>query len=152
MSDDRVHSDSSSTYSTEISSSYMTDTPAYEFYGFVVYLLSTITFAAYIGWAYLPEDILHSLGVTYYFDKYWAVAMPAYMLVTAVFFYFGSNTFDILMAPELESASTMTDEFTIMLKPKLSDMNADDEEGLIPEISDIPLSLVNQCVYGEISE
>ncbi|KAI8890759.1 PIG-P-domain-containing protein, partial [Backusella circina FSU 941] len=41
-------------------------TPSYEYYGFVMYLISFVAFGIYLIWAYVPDEILHSLGITYY--------------------------------------------------------------------------------------
>ena len=61
-------------------------TPIYEYYGFVMYLVSFVGLGIYQGnmirhyalsyivmypgiyliWAYVPDEILHSLGITYY--------------------------------------------------------------------------------------
>ncbi|TGJ86379.1 hypothetical protein E0Z10_g2340 [Xylaria hypoxylon] len=40
--------------------------PTYEYYGFVVYLFSSLTFLIYLLWAYLPSPLLHALGIYYY--------------------------------------------------------------------------------------
>ena len=34
-----------------------------------------LCYAVFLLWAYLPEHVLHDLGVTYYPSKYWAVAV-----------------------------------------------------------------------------
>lgn len=41
-------------------------TPIYEYYGFVMYLASFVAFGIYLIWAYVPDEILHNLGITYY--------------------------------------------------------------------------------------
>jgi hypothetical protein len=46
------------------------ETGSGEFYGFVLYLLSTLAFVGYLVWAYLPETILHQIGITYYCSRY----------------------------------------------------------------------------------
>jgi len=33
-----------------------------EIYGFVFYVLSILAFAIYLGWAFLPDSLLRSLG------------------------------------------------------------------------------------------
>lgn len=67
-----------------------TKVPTYEYYGFVMYLVSFVVLGAYLSsgknllsttiptnteylftgiyliWAYVPDEILHSLGITYY--------------------------------------------------------------------------------------
>ncbi|KAI7888744.1 uncharacterized protein EV154DRAFT_425183 [Mucor mucedo] len=41
-------------------------TPAYEYYGFVMYLASFVILGIYLIWAFVPDEILHRLGITYY--------------------------------------------------------------------------------------
>ncbi|KAI9362766.1 hypothetical protein BD770DRAFT_309423, partial [Pilaira anomala] len=41
-------------------------TPSYEYYGFVMYLASFVILGIYMIWAYVPDEILHRLGITYY--------------------------------------------------------------------------------------
>lgn len=41
-----------------------------EVYGFVGWVTSFFAFGLYLMWAYLPDHILHELGVSYYPDKY----------------------------------------------------------------------------------
>ncbi|KAI9491712.1 hypothetical protein BDB00DRAFT_478101 [Zychaea mexicana] len=47
-----------------------TKTPIYEYYGFVMYLASFVALGIYLIWAYVPDEILHSLGITYYPKRY----------------------------------------------------------------------------------
>ncbi|CAG8795459.1 31460_t:CDS:2, partial [Gigaspora margarita] len=54
---------------TDESPTTLSKTPTYEYYGFVLYLLSFIAFAIYLLWAYLPKEVLESLGITYYPDR-----------------------------------------------------------------------------------
>nr|DAD48617.1 TPA_asm: hypothetical protein HUJ06_018554 [Nelumbo nucifera] len=65
-----------------------------EVYGFVVSISTVIITVIFFIWAYLPEPWLHYVGITYYPSRYWALAVPAYALVTvllAMAFYFGLN-------------------------------------------------------------
>ena len=43
--------------------------PTYEYYGFVLYLTSTVAFLVYILWAYLPAPVLHYVGIHYYYIR-----------------------------------------------------------------------------------
>ncbi|KAI9653878.1 MAG: hypothetical protein M1821_006909 [Bathelium mastoideum] len=55
--------------------------PTYEYYGFVLYLCSSAAFLGYLLWAYLPSPLLHALGIRYYPNRWWAVAVPAWLVV-----------------------------------------------------------------------
>ncbi|KHJ40836.1 UTP--glucose-1-phosphate uridylyltransferase [Trichuris suis] len=55
-------------------------------YGFVLLLGSTACMVIYLLWAFVPEQWLHGIGLTYWPDKYWALAIPSYA-ITSFFLY-----------------------------------------------------------------
>ena len=61
--------------------------PTYEYYGFVLYLCSSAAFIVYILWAYLPSPFLHQLGIYYYPNRWWALAIPAWLVMALGFVY-----------------------------------------------------------------
>lgn len=69
-----------------------------EVYGFVGWVSFSVAYGAcaespngnreltappvlFLAWAYSPPQLLHSLGVTYYPSKWWALALPAWCCV-----------------------------------------------------------------------
>ena len=80
--------------------------PTYEYYGFVLYLASTLTFLFYILWSYLPSRFLHALGITYYPDRWWSLAMPAWIVMLLIFIYIALLSYNVehltLPLPSLE--------------------------------------------------
>ncbi|KAI9884684.1 MAG: hypothetical protein M1823_003534 [Watsoniomyces obsoletus] len=61
--------------------------PTYEYYGFVLYLVSSLAFLIYLLWSYLPSPFLHQLGIYYYPDRWWSLALPAYLVMLVVYIY-----------------------------------------------------------------
>ncbi|MCJ1307143.1 hypothetical protein MMC25_000789 [Agyrium rufum] len=61
--------------------------PTYEYYGFVLYLTSSLSFLMYLLWSYLPSPFLHQLGINYYPNRWWSLAIPAYLVMTLVYIY-----------------------------------------------------------------
>eukprot|EP00434_Breviolum_minutum_P021721 symbB.v1.2.019173.t2/scaffold1559.1/size111769/6 len=54
-----------------------------EVYSFASYLASHLAFLVWLIWVFLPDEVLHSWGITYYPDKWWAVAVPVYLIPLA---------------------------------------------------------------------
>ncbi|KAL2622426.1 hypothetical protein R1flu_002631 [Riccia fluitans] len=54
----------------------------FEVYGFAGSIGSIVAYVVYIIWAYTPESWLHAVGITYYPSRYWAVAIPTYVIIS----------------------------------------------------------------------
>jgi phosphatidylinositol glycan class P protein len=61
--------------------------PTYEYYGFAVYLGSSAALLLYIVWAYVPSPVLHQMGIHYYPNRWWALAVPCWLMVLVVYTY-----------------------------------------------------------------
>ncbi|KAI9669229.1 MAG: hypothetical protein M1817_004724 [Caeruleum heppii] len=80
--------------------------PTYEYYGFVLYLGSSLVFrehvpvpdrpdhilmtpvtVMYLLWSYLPSPFLHQLGINYYPDRWWSLAIPAFLVMLVLYIY-----------------------------------------------------------------
>ncbi|GIX71600.1 phosphatidylinositol N-acetylglucosaminyltransferase subunit P [Caerostris extrusa] len=109
-------------------------------YGFVLYIGSYTLLLIYLIWAYTPTSWLHSLGLTYWPQKYWAIAIPVFvcccLVIFALLIYPGIS---LMMTPDLSSLQTIHDEHTSQPKPAL--------KGSIPPIYDIPISNVCHKLY-----
>ncbi|KOS19593.1 Meiotically up-regulated protein [Escovopsis weberi] len=84
--------------------------PTYEYYGFVLYLFSSLTFLMYLLWAYLPSPFLHALGIYYYPNRWWALAIPAFLVMTVGYIYvaLAAYNLEILTVP-MSSVETIVD-------------------------------------------
>jgi phosphatidylinositol N-acetylglucosaminyltransferase subunit P len=85
--------------------------PTYESYGFAVYLFSSLAFLVYVLWAYVPSPILHSLGITYYPNRWWALAVPAWLVLGIVYIYFALASYNTgYLTLKLDSLEVLVDE------------------------------------------
>lgn len=61
--------------------------PTYEYYGFTLYLTSSLAFIVYLLWSYLPSPFLHQLGIYYYPNRWWSLAIPAWLVMCVLYIY-----------------------------------------------------------------
>ena len=123
-----------------------------EFYGYSLYLMSIFAFLLYLAWAYVPNAYLDAMGWTYYPDKKWAVAIPAFLFLL-LFFALGYHASYILYhTPSLDSFNIITDECVSVLDPdslnisydKIDDLQVQFEPySVIPSFEDVPLPYVS---------
>ena len=85
--------------------------PTYEYYGFVLYLFSSLSFLIYLLWSYLPSPFLHALGIYYYPNRWWSLAIPSFLVMTYVYIYVALAAYntEILTLP-LSSIETIVDD------------------------------------------
>lgn len=85
--------------------------PTYEYYGFVLYLASSLAFLIYILWSYLPSPFLHALGITYYPNRWWSLAIPAWIVMMLVYIYVALACYNTEhLTLRLDHIETMVDE------------------------------------------
>ncbi|EPZ36247.1 PIG-P-domain-containing protein, partial [Rozella allomycis CSF55] len=119
----------------------MKDSTLFEFYGFMIYLVSYVAFFIYLAWAILPESVLHSMGITYYPDKYWAIALPVFFISLIPFIYLMLFSWNLMNTPPLNSENVLTDEYAYLADHIVTDFR--DEN--IPELMDLPVNLINHA-------
>lgn len=117
-------------------------TPSRAVYGFVLYLGCYSAFALCLVWAVIPDSFLHSLGLTYLPQKYWAVAIPIHVgLAVALFAAIIYPAINLNMTPPFDDPRTVTDPHALRLQDEMV------SEGGIPPVSDIPISQVCRHLY-----
>ncbi|CAO3583126.1 unnamed protein product [Absidia cylindrospora] len=123
-------------------------TPIYEYYGFVMYLASYVVFGLYAIWAYVPDHILHGMGITYYPNRYWALAIPVWVMTLVWFTFIYYMTINLKNTPPFDSYDCITDEHANMME--LETMSFEDRPAdWMPELHDIPIGVVNAYLYQD---
>lgn len=87
-----------------------------EVYGFCLYVCTFALAALYLCWALLPDDLLRAWGISYYPDKWWALALPAWscsLLAAVPLLYLCANMHFTL---PLEHPNLMHDAWTTQQK------------------------------------
>ncbi|KAH7321240.1 PIG-P-like protein [Stachybotrys elegans] len=84
--------------------------PTYEYYGFVLYLFSSLTFLIYLLWSYLPSPFLHALGIYYYPNRWWALAIPSFIVMLLCYIYVALAAYNTeMLTLPLDSVETIVD-------------------------------------------
>ncbi|EGC28570.1 hypothetical protein DICPUDRAFT_12291, partial [Dictyostelium purpureum] len=111
-------------------------------YGFVYWIATFLGYILYLLWAFIPESVLSNLGVHYYPSKYWAVAIPVYLIVCIMFGLVVYFCINLIITEPLESFNTFKDQYS---------QEADHSFGYLPEsippLEDIPIGVVNEILY-----
>lgn len=87
-------------------------------YAFVGWISTVFAYVAFLMWAFIPESYLNGLGITYYPSKYYAIALPAYTLVSYMFIqvvYIGIN---MINTYDPSDVRTVRDSHTRHCDPK----------------------------------
>lgn len=121
--------------------------PPSEYFGVAFYVGATILTLVYVLWAFTPAAWLHYLNIYYYPSRWWAVAVPAYVLVCIIYTYLaivGYNT-EVLEYPP-DRLETLTDTFAKVTQRK--------EFYFQPSDAVYDLSLAGACevLYGRDSD
>eukprot|EP01127_Copromyxa_protea_P007783 TRINITY_DN1771_c0_g1_i2.p1 TRINITY_DN1771_c0_g1~~TRINITY_DN1771_c0_g1_i2.p1 ORF type:complete len:149 (-),score=27.44 TRINITY_DN1771_c0_g1_i2:40-486(-) len=115
-----------------------------EVYGFVGWMATWVILFAYLIWTFLPDSVLHPLGITYYPDRYWAILGPQYLLVTFIFSIICYGALNLMDTAPLDSYNLLTDKDA--REVGIQDLLK--EEGDVPPIADVPITVVNEILYN----
>ncbi|GFO30651.1 phosphatidylinositol n-acetylglucosaminyltransferase subunit p [Plakobranchus ocellatus] len=118
-------------------------TPQRAIYGFALYIASSGLFGLFVVWAYIPDSWLHWMGLTYWPQKYWAVALPTYFCVVILLSYVAYMGLIFLQTSPLCDMSTITDSQAIYADD--SPLHPD----AIPPLRDLHISDVNKKLYDK---
>lgn len=85
--------------------------PTYEYYGFALYVGSWVGFLLYLVWSYTPSPILHQMGLRYYPNRWWSLAIPSMLVMTTVYIYVALLSYNVeYLTLPMQSVECMVDE------------------------------------------
>ncbi|KAL1608427.1 hypothetical protein SLS60_003369 [Paraconiothyrium brasiliense] len=85
--------------------------PTYEYYGFALYLASSAAFLLYIVWAYVPSPLLHQMGIHYYPNRWWALAVPCWLVALVMYIYVALASYNTgYLTLPMSSCENLVDE------------------------------------------
>ncbi|RKF60111.1 Meiotically up-regulated gene 84 protein [Erysiphe neolycopersici] len=135
--------------------------PTYEYYGFVLYLFSSFTFLIYLLWSYLPSPFLHALGIYYYPNRWWSLALPSFLVMFLLYIYVALATYNTsYLTLPLQSIETIVDEAskvaTLDHASRRKERSLQDWREVWDYASDavldVPLGGVCEILYGNLKE
>ena len=126
-------------------------------YSFVGLISTIVAYIIFLTWSFAPESLLHTYGITYYPSRYYAIALPAYIIVITILigmFYMGINMFYTFDPSDKRNAmDNSTIEFPVHASRTANINNNSKNNGgsskrnaalqPVPEIGDMDLSIVS---------
>ncbi|ODQ81281.1 hypothetical protein BABINDRAFT_160650 [Babjeviella inositovora NRRL Y-12698] len=140
-------------------------TPHFEYKGFATFTIATIFFAVWLAWTFVPEAAFHRVGIYYYPSRWWALTIPAYLLMAMLYTYIALALYNIEVATvPLNDLRNIVDESGIMANAGETE-STETFEGYgyndvgvaaadpfvrvsTSGVRDLPISTVNQILYG----
>lgn len=130
-------------------------TPQAEYKGFASYVISCIFLFAWMCWSILPDRILNKLGIYYYPSRWWALAIPSYILVSMTYGYIALACYNIeyLTLPVNDVRNYVDDSGVIVTE--LDQFKREDMDTYLYSgtsgIWDLPTSVVHEVLYANLN-
>lgn len=96
--------------------------PARGIYGFALYLSAVFGLAVYFIWAFVPDSLLNAIGLTYWPQKYWTIALPSFFCVSLVLFEIFICGYNLFNSDAFDSIEIVENDFGLA-NPNLSKTN-----------------------------
>ncbi|KAJ1404617.1 PIG-P [Ochromonadaceae sp. CCMP2298] len=81
-------------------------------YSFVGWISTIFMYLVFLVWALVPKKMLYYIGVTYYPSRYYAVALPAFVIVTCILSGVSYIAYNLLGTLDPEDRRTFKDSPT----------------------------------------
>jgi phosphatidylinositol glycan class P protein len=118
--------------------------------GFVAWVLTFGGIVMYFVWSSLTEDALHAVGLTYYPNRYWAVALPAFAIATALYYTATYWLLYVRNTKALPDLYCLTDPTAREAAPSYCPLT--EASPSVPPLSDIPVAVSSRLLYHTWAE
>lgn len=124
--------------------------PTYEYYGFVLYLSSTVLFGLYMIWGLLGPEVLENwIGDLGYPDHWWSLAIPAWSIVALIYIYIALACYNTqILTPKFNSPRTISDGHAKICTEEYAEKWVEGTDAVL----DLPISAVCDALYNESHE
>lgn len=120
-----------------------------EYYGFAIYIGTTLGLAVYLVWAFFPRGWLHAMNVYYYPSRWWAIAVPSFVVMTIVYIYVALARYNIeVLTRPLNSLEIVTDSASKVVGRGESERYLHEPSA---GVWDLPMWQVCDVLYGHTS-
>lgn len=121
--------------------------PATEYFGFALYIGSTLGGLIYLIWAFLPQEWLFALNIYYFPSRWWALAFPSFLVILLVYIYVALASYNTeVLTRNFDSLETVTDLSAKVVSPEEAEYYLTTHSD---GVWDIPLGEVCNVLYGD---
>lgn len=114
--------------------------------GFIAWFLIMAMTAIYLLWGILPVNVLHRMRITYYPDKYWAVAIPALVVMFFFSYYVTHVGIVLLITHPLDDGHCVTD-VDVKEDTKHTSAALSKDSVSVPAWVDIPVTVSSRLLF-----
>lgn len=70
-----------------------------------------MSLVVYLFWSFLPSPFLHQLGIYYYPNRWWSLAIPSFLVMTIIYIYVALASYNIgYLTLPMSSIENIVDE------------------------------------------
>ncbi|KAH3681114.1 hypothetical protein WICPIJ_007919 [Wickerhamomyces pijperi] len=116
----------------------------YEYKGYGIYLIVTISHTIWLLWTFLPQWFLNHLGIYYYPSRWWSLSISSFVLMGMLYVYLALLFWNIeYESIPLDDLRTITDS-DACVEPDIETFGFKDTNGVF----DLRITDVNNVLYG----
>lgn len=122
-----------------------------EVLGFAAAIATRALYVAYLLWLFIPDATLHRLGITYYPDKHWAVAGPAWITLALVWGYWMYEGLNMSQVPRCHDRVTIQDAKCKSPSSLGIQGYGHGTKDSIPPLCHLPSEVVSDVLFGRFT-